>query len=91
MFRAAVLKSKKLGRDTVDTDEIKKVLADYQENTDQVFEHQDELDKIIQQIVLIEKKHLHQLETTSVSKRRRDVRQLIESNMPRAVGFKDGS
>ena len=75
----------------MDTEEIKKILADYKTDGDQVFEHQDGLDKIIQQIILIEKKHLHQLESTSVSKRRRDIRQLIESDMPNAVGIKNGS
>ena len=30
------------------TKEIREILADYQKNGDQVFEHQDELDKIIQ-------------------------------------------
>ena len=75
----------------MDTDEIKEVLADYQENTDQVFEHQDELDKIVQKIILIEKKHLHQLESTSASKRRRDVRQLIETDMPKAIGLNSDS
>ena len=75
----------------MDREEIKEILADFKKDGDQVFEQQDELDKIIQQIILIEKKHLHQLESTSVSKRRRDIRQLIESDMPKAVGIKSGS
>ena len=77
-----------LGKDTMDANEIRDMLANYQKNADDVFEHQDELDKIIQKIILIEKKHLHQLESTSVSRRRRDLRQLIESDMPKAIGVK---
>ena len=85
------MKRNKLGRDTMGTNEIKEILADYQENTDQVFEHEDELDIIVQKIILIEKRHLHQLESTSVSKRRRDVRQLIETDMPKAIGLNSDS
>lgn len=75
----------------MDTDAIKSILSDLKENPEDAFAQQDDLDRIIQMIISIERKHLHQIESPSVAKRRRDVRELIESELPKMLGRKDDS
>ena len=72
-------------------DEIKEFLADIKNNPEQVHEPKDELDNVIRELIRIEKKHLHQVEKTSVQRRRQDVRELIESAVPKAMGLDDAS
>jgi hypothetical protein len=70
---------------------VKEILTGLQENPDQVYEPQDELDYVIRELIRIEKKHLYQIEKTSVQRRRQEVRELIESSVPKAMGLGNDS
>jgi hypothetical protein len=70
---------------------VKEILTGLQEDPDQVYEPQDELDNVIRELIRIEKKHLYQIEKTSVQRRRQEVRELIESSVPKAMGLGNDS
>jgi hypothetical protein len=66
-------------------DEVKALLEEAKANPDVVKADQDELDKVIAEVISIEKKHLYQVETTSTRKRLDEIRKLLDSKLPRIM------
>ena len=72
-------------------EEVKEYLVHLKENPEKINESNDDLDDVIRELIRIERKHLYQVEKTSVQRRRRDIRQMIESKVPKALGLDDDS
>ena len=72
--------------DGTDINDLKKILEEMKENPELAAPDQDAIDILIGKVISIEKKHLYQVESTSSRKRLDEIRKLLDSELPKAMG-----
>ena len=72
-------------------DDIKDFLSSLKDDPDDGLGFEDNLDRIIFELIQLEKQHLYQIEKPSTQKRMKDIRKLIEGEIQKLMDLQDDS